>query len=150
MHMGEHSRSLLEVCRQGNGDAGIAGNHFKGADFPVVEFGNVGKACGRQFVEPIDTVDNPGALAAELAQYVRHRLDPSPSEHTGKLTFDTGRVGKRPEKIENGSSTQLDAWTGDMVHGAVMPGCHQKADASFPNGFFHKCHIRVDVYSECC
>ena len=89
-------------------------------------------------------VHDPGMLAAEPAQHLRHRLDPFRREHADQLALDAGRVGQRAEQIEDRARAELDPGRADMAHGAVMARRHQEADAGLPERALHQRHVAID------
>ena len=47
-------------------------------------------------------------------EHLRQRLDPLPREHADHLALDAGRVGQRPEQVEDRAGAELDAGRADM------------------------------------
>ena len=50
-------------------------------------------------------------------------------EHADHLPLDAGRVGERPEQIEDRARAELDARRADMLHRRMMRGREHEADA---------------------
>ena len=54
------------------------------------------------------------------------------AEHADDLIFRPGRIGQRPEQIENGARAELAAHLCDMAHGGVMDRREHKAEPASP------------------
>ena len=133
--------AALEVGERGARQPGILGRHLEARDLAVLELGDQRRAGGGELVEAV-AMDDPGALAAELAQHFGDRLHPVRREDADELALGAGRVRQRPEQIEDGARAELDAGRPDMAHGAVIARRHEEADAGLDHGALHDARRR--------
>ncbi len=59
---------------------------------------------GRELVEAVLAVHDQARSQPELAQHLGHRPHPVGGEHADQLALDPGRVGHRPEQVEDGAA----------------------------------------------
>ena len=103
---------------------------------------------GRELVHAVRAVDDPGALAAEIAEHMGEWLDPALGEHADKLAARARGIGERPQQVEDRARAELDPRAGDMAHRAVMPGRHEEADAGLLQRLRNERHVAVDIDAE--
>ena len=85
----------------------MRGEILKVATRAVVHHRHIADARGGELVKPVAAMHDPGALGAEQRQHLRDRLDPFLAEHADDLIFGAGRIGERPEQIEDGARAEL-------------------------------------------
>ena len=60
------------------------------------------------------------ARAAQIAQHHRERLAQSRFKYAEKLQLRAGRIGQRPEQIEDGADTQFPPHRRHMLHAGMV------------------------------
>ena len=68
-------------------------------------------------------------FGAEVLQHLRQRLHPLPREYADHLPLDAGRIGQRPQQVEDGSGGEFDAGRADILHRRMMRRREHEADA---------------------
>jgi hypothetical protein len=87
-------------------------------------------------------------LGAKQRQNLRDRLDPFLSEHADNLKFGAGRIGKRPEQIEDGARAKLGPDGGHMAHGGVMRRGKHEAEPAFGNAAGDRLGRGFDIHAK--
>ena len=128
--------------------SGIGRRHIEGRNHAISQFGHVRRAGGRQFVQPVRAMYDPGSDAPEIAQYVGHRLDPVAGKRTRELASNAGGVGERSQQVENRADAHLNPRAGHMAHGAVVARRHQESYAGLADRLFHMRHRGVKIDAE--
>ena len=78
-------------------------------DRAVAALGDLGVAGGRELVDAVGAVHDPGALGSEQHQRPRHQLGELRPRHADQLTRRARRIGQRPEQVERRPHAELAA-----------------------------------------
>ncbi len=134
--------------RRARAQPGLLGDDIEVRDPAVVEFGDLGRA--RRW--SISSMPSPCTTQARSLPSC-----PSTSAigrtHCGANTPTSeaprpGRVGQRPQQVEDRAGAELDAGRADVAGGAVVARRHQEADAGLPQAAPHDRHVGVDIDAE--
>src|SRR3546814_10840894 len=71
---------------------------------------------------------DPGMLAAEIAEHLRHRLDPAFGKGADQQTLDEGRVGEGTEEVEYRARAKLRPCRPDIAHRAMIKRREKETD----------------------
>ena len=127
-------------------------SRFKSVGFhgPVDEF-RYPRRCGcRDFVKPVVTVDDEGVVAAEVVKHVCVCFGEFWRVNAEDLCLRAGRVGKRPDGIENRADADFAARPDSVFHRAVQHRCEKKPDANFIDAPSDVFRFNFNVHAECC
>src|SRR5215470_20079085 len=119
-----------QVMRFRLGQSGIARRDPEGRDLAAVEHCNMADIGGRQLVEAIGAVHDPGPLDSQQTEHAGDRLDPLLAEYADDLIFGARRIGERAEQIEDRADAKLASHFCDVAHGGVMGWCEHEAETT--------------------
>src|SRR3546814_14587482 len=71
---------------------------------------------------------DPGMLDAEIAEHLRHRLDPAFGKGADQQTLDEGRVGEGAEEVEYRARAKLRPCRPDIAHRAMIKRREKETD----------------------
>src|SRR3546814_13034246 len=71
---------------------------------------------------------DPGMLDAEIAEHLRHRLDPAFGKGADQQTLDEGRVGEGTEEVEYRARAKLRPCRPDIAHRAMIKRREHETD----------------------
>ena len=140
--------AALECGGVARAQADVLGRHLEGANFAVPQFDDPRRRRRRHLVEPVAAMDDPDALGAEIAQHLRHRLEPAGREHADQLTLHAGGIRQRPEQVEDRARAELDPRRADMTHRGVMGRRHHEADAGLAHAALDRLGRNADLDAE--
>jgi hypothetical protein len=100
-------------------------------DAAVLQFADQRFAGDRDFVETFSAMDGERVRTAKSLQHAYLDADQIGVEDAEDLIGRVGRVGQRPEDVEQGAYAQFAPYRCRMLHGAVMIGGKHEADAHF-------------------
>ena len=140
--------AALERRRGRAGEAGRLGREFKGVQRAPFQLHDPGRPGGGDLVEAIEAVGHPNALGAEIAQDFRHRFEPCGGEHADQLALDPGRIGERPEKIEQRARAEFDPRRPHVAHRGMMRRRHHEADPGLMDAAFDGIRRNPDLDAE--
>src|SRR5690348_15495663 len=95
----------------------------------AVYFTDARRRGERDLVYAVLTVDDEGALAAEPQQRLAHQRQQARMGDAEHLIARAGRVGERPQDVEDGTDADLAARGADVTHGGVVGGSKHEAEA---------------------
>ena len=110
----------------------------------VAYLGHVGHAGDGHLVEPL-AVDHEGVAGPQRRQHAAQHRHPARLVDPHHLVAGAGRVGQRPEQVEDGAHPQLAPDAGHRLEGGVEPLREEEADAHLGDGLLHHRRGRVDV-----
>ncbi len=114
----------------------------------MAQLDHLGRAGRGDLVEPVAAMDQPGMLGAEIAQHLRHRLQPVAGEDAEQLALDAGRVRHRAHEVEDRAGAELGAGRADMAHRAVMLLRPEEAGADLVERALDRRHVGLDIDAE--
>ena len=116
--------AALQILGLGPWQASVLRRDLEAADRAAVEFDNRRRPRGGELVGAVAAVDDPDTLGPEIAQDLGHGHRPLGVEHADHLAGGPGRVGERPQQVEDGARAELDpgsAPRGAWRRGAAAP-----------------------------
>ena len=126
--------AALQILQCGQGQAGLIGRDLEFGNLAIFKRDDVGWPGCRDFVRAVGTVDHPDPLGTKGFQGFGHGPQPFPGENADQLQLHIGRIGHRPENIEDRPRAHLDPRRAHIAHGAVMAGGRHEADAGLVQG----------------
>ena len=109
-------------------DPGLRGADGEAPQGPVTQLDHLGLPGGGEFIHAL-AMHHPGALGAEVAQDLCHRLQPLRVKDPQHLPGGARRIGQGPQQIEQGAEAELRADGRDVPHGAMVGLGKEEADA---------------------
>ena len=95
--------------------------------FPA-QLEDLGRAGGRQLVEPVDAVDDQDVLGAVRGEHGQHPLRHRRVGHTDHHAAHPARVGQRAQDVEGGRDAELAAGRSGVAQRGVEPGREAEPD----------------------
>ena len=108
----------------------------------------IGDRGGGDLVHAVAPVHDQGPFDAQAAEGAGHQFQLAGIVDAQDLELGSRRIGQRPEQIEHGAHPQFAAGGGGMLHGRVMAGCEQKADANRIDAVRHRIGRNVQAHAE--
>ena len=102
---------------------------FVFANLAVLEFPDEGGCAQGNLVHAIAAVDDQCVLGAEALQRAHLDADQVGMEHAHQHVRRAGRIGQRPEDVEDGLDAQFLAHRRDVLHRRVMVRREHETDA---------------------
>ena len=99
------------------------------ADLAFHQLADQGLARDRDLVQSVEAVHHHHVLRAQALQHPHLDADQVDVEHAHQLVLRAGRIGERPEDVEDGAHAELLAHRRGMLHRRVMVGREHEADA---------------------
>ena len=116
--------------------------------FSFLHTDGIGDGRGGDFIQAVAAVDDERAPDAEPLQCAGDKLQAIPRIDTKHLEGRTGRIGQRPQQVEDAAHAQLAADRGGMFHGRMMSRREEKADAGLVNAVGHFLRGDVEFHTE--
>ena len=108
----------------------------------------VGDIGGGDLVQAVTAVHDQGAPATEPLEGASHQFQLLLGIDAEHLILGAGRVGQRPEQIEDGTHPQFTAHRTGVPHGGVMTWSEEEADADRIDAVGHPFRGDADIHSQ--
>src|SRR5690554_1416036 len=86
-------------------------------------------------------------FSTQLVHHFSNRAAEFAREHANHKTFNSGRIRKRAEQVENTANTQFFTWPNCIFHGFMMVWRKQETYAHIADTAFSLLHVQVKVNS---
>ena len=118
------------------------------AHLAVLQLADHRRGAERDLVHAVLAVDDEHVLAAEPLQHAHLDADQVGMEHADQLVRRAGRVGERPEDVEDRAHAELLAHRRRVLHRAVVDRREHEADAGLADALRDLLGRQHDVGAE--
>lgn len=140
--------AAAEVIESGLGDAELLGGDDAMVDGAAKDADHGTGAGGGDFVQTIGAVDDITALETEAGEGHGHQFGGAGGGSADELGGGAGGVGEGSEEVEGGPVFEFGAGLGGVLHGGVVVGGEEEADADFADGLAGDFGGEVDAGAE--
>lgn len=140
--------AAAEVVEGGHGDAELLGGDDAVVDGAAKDADHGTGASGGDLVQTICAMDDITPLETEAGEGHGHQFSGARGGCADELGGGAGGVGEGAEEVEGGPVFEFGARLGGVLHGGVVVGGEEEADADFADGLAGGFRGEVDAGAE--
>src|SRR5581483_10083131 len=140
--------AAVEIFERAAFQAELLGLEQVFPDRAVAQLGHPGRTAERNLIQPFEPVHDHRARAAEVFQHLGDHADHLAAVEAEQLVRRHGRIGERPEHIEDRADADVAARLHGVFHRFVKQRREEKTDADFGDARFHPLFRRIDADAE--